>query len=265
MKKKSCLLRIFIVTMSFFSSWNLFGSETVQFINYYEMILEKLGVSHNEIEQWVHVVATLLATCLIFIVGICYKIRVNSMLKKNVIPQGKCSLVNMVDAFIDFITNLVDDMMGEEGKRFWTLLVGLFIFILFNNFMNLVPGFTPGTDTMNTNLAMGLVVFGVYNYAGIREHKFRYIKQFLGPVWWLAPLMICLELMSHALRPFSLSLRLYANLFGDHLLVTIFSGFVPLVIPVLFLFFGLLVACVQAFVFTVLSSVYISMAISHDH
>ena len=265
MSKRSHFIRVFIAFVSFFSSWNLFGSDGVHFINYYEMILEKLGISGENAEQWVHVVATLTATLLILIIGICYKIRVSSMLKKDVIPQGKCSLVNMVDAFIDFVTNLVDDMLGVEGKRFWTLLVGLFMFILANNFMNLVPGFTPGTDTMNTNLALGLTVFAVYNYAGIKEHKFKYIKQFLGPVWWLAPLMLCLEMMSHALRPFSLSLRLYANLFGDHLLVTIFSGFVPVLIPVLFLFFGLLVACVQAFVFTVLSSVYISMAVSHDH
>ncbi len=265
MSKKTKFIRIFVGLISFFSSWNLFASDTVQFINYYEMILEKLGISGHETEQWVHVVASITATILILIIGLVYRARVKAMLKKDVVPQAKCSLVNMVDAFIDFVTNLVDDMLGVEGKRFWTLLVGLFLFILINNFMNLVPGFTPGTDTMNTNLALGLTVFAVYNYAGIKEHKFKYIKQFLGPVWWLAPLMICLELMSHALRPFSLSLRLYANLFGDHLLVTIFSGFVPVLLPVLFLFFGLLVACVQAFVFTVLSSVYISMAVSHDH
>ena len=112
---------------------------------------------------------------------------------------------------------------------------------------------------------MGLIVFVCYNWAGIREHGFAYIKQFLGPVAFIAPLLLPIEMISHASRPLSLALRLYANIFGDHLVVGIFSQLTYLVVPSLLMFFGLLVAVIQSFIFVLLTCIYISMAKSHDH
>ncbi len=114
-------------------------------------------------------------------------------------------------------------------------------------------------------MAMGIFAFLVYNVAGIKEHGVSYVKQFMGPFLVLAPLFIVLESISHAARPLSLSFRLTANIFGDHLLLGVFAGMVPLIVPALLLFFGLLVAFIQSFVFTVLTGIYINLAISHDH
>jgi F-type H+-transporting ATPase subunit a len=110
-------------------------------------------------------------------------------------------------------------------------------------------------------------VFFLYNFAGFREHGVSYINQFLGPFLLLAPLILAIEVISHCIRPISLALRLYANIFGDHLLVGIFSSLTvtSLGFPALLLLFGLLVAFIQSLVFTLLTSIYISMAESHDH
>ena len=144
-------------------------------------------------------------------------------------------------------------------------MCGLFLFILVSNLTGLVPGFVPSTESINTNLAMGLMVYVIYNLAGIKEHGWAYVKQFLGPVWWLAPLFFCIEFISHLARPMSLSLRLYGNIFGDHLVLSVFTGLTWLVLPAFLLFFGLLVAVLQSFVFTLLTGIYLSLALSHDH
>jgi F-type H+-transporting ATPase subunit a len=101
--------------------------------------------------------------------------------------------------------------------------------------------------------------------AGIKEHGAGYIHQFTGPILFAAPLMLIIETVSHLARPFSLSLRLMGNIFGDHILLQVLTGLTIFVVPGLIMFFGLLVACIQSFIFTLLSGVYISMAVSHDH
>src|SRR5690606_6463329 len=138
-------------------------------------------------------------------------------------------------------------------------------FIFFSNLSGLVPGFPPASESINTNLAMALVVFIIYQVAGLREHGPGYIKQFLGPIVWLSWLILPIELISHLARPVSLSLRLYGHIFGEHLVLSVFTGLTCLLVPAALLFFGVLVAFLQSFVFTLLSSIYISMAVSHDH
>jgi F-type H+-transporting ATPase subunit a len=148
---------------------------------------------------------------------------------------------------------------------FFGFLAAIFLFVLTCNLTGLIPGFPPPTVSMDTNLGMGFIVFLVYNYAGFKEHGMAYLKHFAGPVIYIAPLFFCIELVSHASRPLSLSLRLVGNIYGDHTLLGIFTGLSYIVFPALLMFFGLLVAVVQSFVFTLLSGIYISMAISHDH
>jgi F-type H+-transporting ATPase subunit a len=141
----------------------------------------------------------------------------------------------------------------------------IFLFILFANLIGLLPGFTPPTDSFHTTFALGAVSFVVYNYYGFQEHGAKYLKHFMGPVVWLAPLMIVVELFSHAFRPISLAIRLFGNMFADHLVLGIFTDLTKLVAPVAFYMLGALVCVVQAFVFTVLSMVYVALAVSHDH
>lgn len=241
------------------------GGPGAEFINYYEIILSNLfGMDKHHSHEWMAVLGGLLSLSILFIIGIRFK----SLLAKDSegAPSNKFGLQTFVEALLDFVFDLADDVIGaKRAPSFIILIVGIFLFIFISNLTGLVPGFPPATENINTNLAIGLTVFLVYNIAGLKEHGFGYVKQFLGPVWWLAPLMICIEVISHLARPLSLSLRLYGNIFGDHLVLSVFTGLSYLILPALLLFFGLLVAMLQSFVFALLTSIYISMAVSHDH
>src|SRR6185503_2683227 len=127
-----------------------------------------------------------------------------------------------------------------------------------------IPGFLPPTSTLKTNLAMSVLVFLLSHVFGVREHGLKYFKHFLGPIWWLSPLMLPIELISHIARPVSLSLRLMGNMLADHKVVMSFFALIPIVVPLPFLLLGLLVCVIQALVFTSLAMVYIGMAIEHE-
>jgi F-type H+-transporting ATPase subunit a len=138
-----------------------------------------------------------------------------------------------------------------------------------NNLIGLFPTLTPSTANMNMTLALGIFTFVMYNYYGIKEHGFSYLKHFMGPVLMLAPLMFAIELTSHFVRPFTLGLRLYGNILADHVVIAVFVEmfeklwFIP--VPAIFYGLGVFVACMQAFVFVMLTMIYVSMAIAHDH
>jgi F-type H+-transporting ATPase subunit a len=182
----------------------------------------------------------------------------------QVVPDDRLTFRNFVEVLVESISGLVESSMGPRGKEF-TLIVGtLALFILFNNLSGLVPGFLPATDNVNTTFACSLTVFALTHYYGVKEHGIKYLKQFVGPFWWLAPIMIPIEVISHISRPLSLGLRLFGNMTGDHLVTAIFFSLVPLFIPLPVLLLGLFVALVQTFVFMLLSMAYFSGAISHE-
>jgi len=195
--------------------------------------------------------------------------------KTALIPEGKLSVRNFFEAIFDALFDIMSGMMGKEQARKYFPLIGtLSIFILLNNLMGLIPGLIPPTQNLNTNMAMALVVFVFYNYVGMREvGVVNYLKHFAGPVWWLAVLMVPLEIISHCIRPLSLTLRLGGNMTGDHTVLGVFGsiasdlfGGLPLLLPVPFLFLGLLVSVIQTVVFCLLSAIYIALAVEHhDH
>ena len=135
-----------------------------------------------------------------------------------------------------------------------------------------MPGFVPATSEINTNIGMAVCVIQVYNDTGVMKNGVGYIKHFMGPVLWLAPLMFVIEVVGHIARPVSLSVRLFGNMFGDHTVLAIFMNDLPAAtspvlafgIPVIFLGLGTFVCVVQAFVFSLLSIVYISLASAHE-
>ena len=181
------------------------------------------------------------------------------------VPEDRLGSRNIMELLVEFVVGLSDSIVGKKGRKYVPLFGSLFIFILTANLLGLVPGFTPPTSFFFSNLALGLVVFVAYHYYGVRENGVHYFKQFLGPMILLAPLFILIELASHLFRPISLSIRLFGNMFGDHLVLEIFTGLTKLVIPVLFYILGTLVSVIQAAVFTILSIIYVAMAISHEH
>ena len=182
-----------------------------------------------------------------------------------VIPSDRLTLVNVFELLIEFVMGLSDSIIGHKGRKYLPLYGTFFIFILLSNFIGLVPGFSPPTSNLNITLGMGLISFGAYHYFGVREHGGGYIKQFMGPFLVIAPLFFLIEVFSHMFRPLTLGLRLAFNMFADHLVVEIFTGLTYVVIPVLFYLLGALVSVIQAFVFTLLSMIYASLAMSHDH
>jgi F-type H+-transporting ATPase subunit a len=154
--------------------------------------------------------------------------------------------------------------MGPKGVRFIPLIGTLGLFILFSNLLGLVPGFLPPTDNINITAGCAIIVFFSTHIFGFLENGLGYLKHFVGPKWWLAPIMIPIEIIGQLARPLSLSLRLFGNITGDHLVLAIFSGLIPLVIPVFALFLGVFVSIIQALVFILLSMMYISGATEHS-
>lgn len=181
------------------------------------------------------------------------------------IPADKFSIRGIFEMITEFIAGLCEMVIGEHGRDYVPMFAAVFTYILINNWVGIIPGMVPATEDLNTTLAMGLSVFVIYNIFGIMEHGASYLKHFLGPVLWLAPLMLVIELISHIVRPLSLGLRLANVLRGDHTVVGIFLDLVPVGLPIPFYLLGMFVGFVQAFVFTLLSMVYVALATAHDH
>jgi F-type H+-transporting ATPase subunit a len=180
-------------------------------------------------------------------------------------PEDGVTVRGIAEVVAEFIDGVAAGVIGHGAERYVALLGTFFVFILLANLIGLVPGFTPPTSEFRITFALGLVSFLAYHAAGLREHGPKYFKQFLGPLLALAPIMIVVEMFSHAFRPMSLGVRLYANMFADHTLVEIFTGLTRLLVPVAFYVLGAFVCVVQAFVFTLLSTIYIALAVSHEH
>ncbi len=211
-----------------------------------------------------HVVTFAIVAILLCVAGVSYRISTRK-LSCMVVPGETTSLRNIIEALGEFLYGLCKSVLGEkDAQKHYTTIGSIFILIFFSNLIGLIPGFLPPTDNINTTLALGAFVFLYYNYHGIRtQGVVGHIKHFLGPVWYLAFLIFPIELISHAVRPVSLALRLRGNMFGDHLVLGIFSDLVPWIVPIPFMVLGLFVCFIQAFVFTLLTMVYISLATAH--
>ena len=165
----------------------------------------------------------------------------------------------------EFVLDQSESIIGHGHERFSSYLTALLLFILLANLMGLVPGLKSPTAVAVVPLGFALVTFLYYHYHGLRANGVGYIKQFLGPVWWLYPLMLPIEIISHLARVLSLTVRLYANMFAGDLVTLAFFSLIPLGIPLIFLGLHLGVAVVQAYVFFLLAAIYLSLAVSHDH
>lgn len=181
---------------------------------------------------------------------------------------------NVYESIVTAMVDLVDGLMPHhhEGRSYLWLVAPVFLYILVGNLMALVPGFQPATNSVNTNLAVALTVFILYNAYGLKSSGLGYLRHFWAPkgvplwiVWFVGPLLLVIEFFSHVFRPITLTLRLFGNMTGDHTAFSTFLGMVPIGVPILFLLMGLLVALIQAYVFTLLTAIYVALATSHDH
>lgn len=183
-----------------------------------------------------------------------------------VIPDATLTVRNFFDVFVEWFIGFIEGVTGRGGRTYLPVYATFFLFILTANMIGLLPGFAPPTSDFNVTFALGVCSFLAYNYYGLQQKGVAYLKHFLGPIWWLAILMLPLEIADNLIRPVSLGLRLFGNMTGDHLVLEIFTDLTKVFIPVLFYVLGAFVSLVQAFVFTMLSCVYLSLAIAdHDH
>jgi F-type H+-transporting ATPase subunit a len=184
----------------------------------------------------------------------------------GLVPDAKMTYKNFFEIVAESLYGLTESVIGHHDAPIYFPIVGtLFVFIFVSNALGLIPGLLPPTENFNTTLALGAFVFVYYNFAGVRAHGLGYFKHFLGPVIWLAPLMLVIEVASHVFRPLSLALRLRGNIMGDHVVLGVFSSLVPYFLPVVFYGIGVFVAFIQAFVFTLMTMVYISLSTAADH
>jgi F-type H+-transporting ATPase subunit a len=165
----------------------------------------------------------------------------------------------------EFVSEQGEQIIGHGYERFVGYLTVLGLFILLSNLLGLIPGLESPTANVVVPLGFALVTFVYYHYHGVRSNGFAYIKQFLGPVWWLYPLLLPIEIISHLARVLSLTVRLYANMFAGDLLTIAFFSLVPIGIPLVFLGLHFGVAIIQAYVFMLLAAIYLSLAVAHDH
>jgi len=178
------------------------------------------------------------------------------------VPGG---LQNFMEVVVGGIENMIVETMGEHGRPFFPLIATLAIFVLVSNLIGLIPGFFPPTANINTTAACAVVVFVVTHVVGVKEHGVKYIKHFMGPILWLAPMMFFIEVIGHISRVISLTLRLFGNMNGHELVLMIFFGLAPFLVPLPMMMMGVLVSFIQAFVFMLLAMIYIQGSLEHAH
>lgn len=238
-------------------------------------------------EPWRHLVPehtffALIAGAVVFL----FALQARSALRRAqdpLIPAESLGIRNIGELLTQLIVAQSDAVIGKRGRKYVPFFGTFFFFILLSNLFGLLPGFAPPTGNLNTTIGLALVSFIGYNVIGLREQGLSYAKHFLGPMTALPaktaigkilflPIVLIsigfffiLEGFSHAFRPVSLSLRLFGNIMGDHKVIEAFTDLTKLGVPVAFYFLGALVAVIQAFVFTLLSMIYVALAVSHGH
>ncbi len=172
---------------------------------------------------------------------------------------------NVMEVIIGGIDSLLGEIMGHNGRQFFPLIATLGIFILTSNLIGIIPGFESPTANINTNAAMAIVVFLSTHVVGVKNHGLKYFKQFMGPVWWLTPLMLPIEVISHISRPLSLTFRLFGNIKGEDIVLLVVLFLVPYFVPLPVFILMIFTSLVQTLVFMLLSMMYIAGALEEGH
>jgi F-type H+-transporting ATPase subunit a len=214
-----------------------------------------------------HTLALIFGSLIMLVAGVIYRAQLSSV-KNYIIPDSGISCRNILEALGQAMYSTAKTVMGEESaKKYFGYIIFVFMFILINNIIGIFPGSMSANQNLNTTLALGIFTFFYFNFVGIRAVGIvNYLKHFAGPMPALALLIFPIEIISVSVRPLSLALRLRGNMDGDHLILGIFSELVPYIVPIPFYAMGIFVGFLQAFVFTLLTMIYIGMATAHhDH
>ena len=215
------------------------------------------GAALSVLERYDHLLNAALAALLAMVIA--------TLVRKN-LSRIPGPLQQTFEGVVGGLKEMIDDNIAHHGERYLPFIGTMALFVFFNNLFGLLRGLAPGTSNWNVTLGSALVVFGYYNWHGMKEQGAgKYWLHFAGPIWWLAPLMFPLEILGLLSRILSHSLRLFGNIAGEHVVAGIFFGLMPILLPVPMMFLGLFFGLIQTFVFTMLATIYLSGAVSHEH
>lgn len=215
------------------------------------------GAPLSVLERYDHLLNAALAALL--------AMAITTLVRKN-LARIPGPLQQVFEGVVDGLKDMINDNIAHHGEKYLPFIGTMALFVFFNNLFGLLPALSPGTSNWNVTLGAALVVFGYYNFHGMKEQGVgKYWLHFAGPIWWLAPLMFPLEILGLLSRILSHSLRLFGNIAGEHVVAGIFFGLMPILLPVPMMFLGLFFGLIQTFVFTMLATIYLSGAVSHEH
>jgi F-type H+-transporting ATPase subunit a len=221
-------------------------------------LLALLGI---EVKDPAHVIPDYIVMCFIVAIFLVLFLGLASR-KRSLVPSKLQSVMEMI---IEAFEGLLTDIIGEQGKKFLPMIGTIGLFILICNLLGLVPGFMSPTSKLNVTAGCALSVFVYYHWQGIRAQGFfKYLKHFTGPIPFMAPLMLPIEIISHFSRPVSLSIRLFGNIFAEELLIVVIASIIPFLLPLPFMAIAIITGSIQAFVFVMLSCIYVAGAVAHE-
>lgn len=220
------------------------------------VLLEKIGLG-NFAHAYPHVIYSWLVMLILIVVA---KLATRTI---KMVPTGG---QNFFEAVLGGFENFSVDVMGEHGRPYFPIVATLFLYILIMNWIGLVPGMLSPTSNVNTPLSMALAVFVITVFVGVKSHGLHYIKHFTGPFWWLAPLMLPIEIIGFLARVISLTLRLFGNVMGEDLvMIILFFLAGSFLAPLPMMMLGLFTCFVQAFIFSLLTMLYLAGALEEAH
>ncbi len=230
----------------------------------------------ESVVPWV-VQASILAGFLILAAGMLIRRRIATE-NGGLVPDEGVTLRNCFEVIVEALANLARDRMGDDWRKYFPIVGTMFVFILFSNLIGLLPGIEGATSDVNTTAAWAVISWIVYTWVGIAKHKQNYLIKFMGPSFFekeimgrtvhfrlLAPLMMALEIPLDLARMLTLAIRLLANMFADHTVIAVWLSLVPIGIPAIFMGLGLIVSFLQAFIFSLLTMIYIGLALEEPH
>lgn len=223
----------------------------------------------NPVAAWLgfHPHHDVLPAHLVMILLVCVGLVLFSLLlRRRLSVENPGGLQQSIELITEGILGLTRDMVGDHPRRYLPLVGALFFYILVGNLLGLIPGFMSPTSNINVTASCAVIVFLYYNFVGIRAHGFwKYMAHFAGPSLVIAPLLFVIEIISHLARPFSLAVRLFGNIYAEELIIANLNALFPFVISLPVMGLALFASTVQAFIFIVLTMVYLGGAVEHSH
>jgi F-type H+-transporting ATPase subunit a len=235
----------------------------------------------HELEHYIHVPwviqAALFAGLLLMVGGFMVRTRIAGP-RGGVMPDDGVSVRNILEVLVEWLAGMARDRMGPNWRKYFPLVGTMFFFILISNLLGLIPGLSGATSDVNTTVAWAVIAWVFYTAIGVMEHGWKYLIKFMGPSFGeahlfgkhihvrpLMPVFLILEIPLDLARILTLAVRLLANMFADHTVVAVWLSLVPIGVPAVFMGLGLIVAFLQAFIFSLLTMIYIGLALEEPH